>query len=248
MAAAVYLAARITEAVEQVVLKAAEAMRWLQEAATLAAADGVPMRWTTPDGFPVVQAYPDTKARRVRTTIAGQSMSLKIREDQPKVDARLQRQGIAPNFVHSLDACHLRLTVTRAAEEGMRDFALVHDSFGVHAADTPRFFQIIRESMVEMYGAVDVVGPVGVSIAVTPIVPAGFTLVISGSFPGLLQNGDPPVVVASASAWEQPGDETFVVSDVDFWSDTSITAEFRPYNIAAGAIVNDGFSFMIFVP
>ena len=43
------------------------------------------------------------------------------------------------------------LTVLNAAEEDMMDFALIHDSFGVHAGRTQRFFEIIRESFVEMY-------------------------------------------------------------------------------------------------
>ncbi|MEL6979657.1 MAG: DNA-directed RNA polymerase [Pseudomonadota bacterium] len=155
---ALYLAARMTEAIERTVLKAAEAMRWLQQVASAATARGRPLLWTAPDGFPVLQAYREQRDLRVKTVLAGRPLRLTLKEETARLDARRQRQGVAPNFVHALDACHLRLTVARAAEEGMRDFALVHDSFAVHAADTPRFFQIIRETMVEMYDAVDVMG------------------------------------------------------------------------------------------
>ena len=117
------------------------------------------MKWTTPDEFPVLQAYRLLSPRRVETMLGGGTiLKLSINEEQPEVDKKAQKQGISPNFVHSLDGCHLRLTVVRALQEGITDFALVHDSFGVHAADTPRFFQIIREALVEMYEEVDVIG------------------------------------------------------------------------------------------
>ncbi len=95
--------------------------------------------------------------RRIKTAFGDTIVRLSVREETAGLDRRLQRQGAAPNYVHSLDACHLPLTVNRAAAEGMSAFALVHDSFAVHAADTPRFFQIIREAMVEMYDREDLI-------------------------------------------------------------------------------------------
>ena len=35
--------------------------------------------------------------------------------------------------------------------QGISDFAVVHDSFGVHAHHVPRLAQSIREAFVEMY-------------------------------------------------------------------------------------------------
>lgn len=158
-AASVYLANVVAAAVDRVVVKAAEAMEWLKGAAKVVSAEGLPVKWTTPDGFPVLQAYRELKSRRIETLINGSTiLKLSLSEELPQVDKRSQAQGISPNFVHSLDGTHLRLTVARSLEEGITDFALVHDSFGVHAADTPRFFQIIREALVEMYDVVDVIG------------------------------------------------------------------------------------------
>jgi DNA-directed RNA polymerase len=48
------------------------------------------------------------------------------------------------------------MAVVAAAREGIKDFALVHDSFGTHAADTGRFFSILRETMVDIYTTTDV--------------------------------------------------------------------------------------------
>lgn len=156
-AASLYMAKAIAKAVDRVVVKAAEAMEWLKDTATLVAREELPVYWTTPDGFPVLQAYRDIKSKRVETMIAGSRVVLSLAEEQPTVDKRAQAQGISPNFVHSLDGTHLRLSVVRASEEGMNAFALVHDSFGVHAADTPRFFQLLRETLVEMYSEIDVI-------------------------------------------------------------------------------------------
>ena len=150
-AAALYLSKVTLVAVEATVLKAAEAMSWLKEAARVVTSEGLPVRWTTPDGFLVLQNYREQKAHRIDTVLLGKRVTVSVETEQPNVNKRKQASGFSPNFVHSLDATHLRLTVRRAAEEGINSFALVHDSFGTHAADTGRFFALLRETMVEMY-------------------------------------------------------------------------------------------------
>jgi DNA-directed RNA polymerase len=137
--------------VQSTVVKAAEAMDWMQQAARMVAKEGRPVCWTTPLGLPVVQNYLQTKEARVETSLAGVRKVLSIREETLKPDTRKAANSISPNVVHSLDASHLMLTVANAHAEGLRSFALIHDSFGVHVADSPRFFGIIRESFVELY-------------------------------------------------------------------------------------------------
>ena len=70
--------------------------------------------------------------------------------------------GIAPNFIHSLDAAHMSNTITSFGGS----FAAVHDSFSAHADDvdflqdvtkmtfiaqydTPNFFNIIQGMLME---------------------------------------------------------------------------------------------------
>lgn len=156
IAPARFFAAIVAEAIEQTVVKAAQGMNWLQSLASEAAGRNLPLRWTTPDGFVAVQAYRATRGRMIHTTLSGRTLRLTLREETEALDTRRQRLGVSPNVIHSLDACHLRMTVAQAAEEGVTDFALVHDSFGVHAAQTPRFFQIIREAVVRLYEESDV--------------------------------------------------------------------------------------------
>ena len=134
-----------------------EAMRWLQTSAQLAASEELPVRWTTPVGFPVMQAYPDMEEKRIKTTLNGR-IDLLMYQEAMKLDKRKQGQGIAPNFVHACDGAHMQLTVVRAKQEGLQNFAMIHDSFGTTAGDVETLYRIVRESFVEMYEEVDVLG------------------------------------------------------------------------------------------
>ena len=54
-------------------------------------------------------------------------------------------------MIHSFDAAHLCRTVNACAELGLTDFAMIHDSYGVHAADTYLLSHVLREEFVRMY-------------------------------------------------------------------------------------------------
>lgn len=179
--AAAYMAKLIWTAVHEVVVKAMEAMNWLQQASSLLSKDRdikgnpIPTYWVTPVGFPVWQKYCKAEAIKVRSILSGPltiydynkapfreankgdglvSHSAKFTDD---IDVRKQRQGIAPNFVHSMDASHLMLTVlTCGREHGITSFALIHDSFGTHAGNSDVLFKVVRECFVKMYQDNDV--------------------------------------------------------------------------------------------
>lgn len=155
---ALYMAKAIWHAVNKVLVKAGEAMDWLQGAAALAAQEELPVRWTTPVGFPVMQAYPALEARRIRTAINGTVIKLMMNQETEGLDRRKQSQGISPNFIHSCDAAHLMLTVVRAKQQGIGNFSMIHDSFGTTAGDTEALYHIVREAFIEMYSEVDVLG------------------------------------------------------------------------------------------
>lgn len=154
--AAGFMAKMIWIAVQQVVVKAAEAMEWLKTSARLVASEGLPIRWLTPAGFPVLQDYRDTKQRQVNTLINGNRIQLHVQEHTDVINKTGMANAISPNVVHSVDAAHLKITVCRAADKGIKSFALIHDSFGTLPADTPALFMTIRESFVEMYSEIDV--------------------------------------------------------------------------------------------
>ena len=45
----------------------------------------------------------------------------------------------------------LRMTVNLAAANGVSSFAMIHDSFGTHAADIPLLSKCLRETFIELY-------------------------------------------------------------------------------------------------
>ena len=55
--------------------------------------------------------------------------------------------GIAPNYVHSMDAAHLALTVAKF--DG--SFGAVHDSFATHGNDIIKLGEVIRQEFYDMY-------------------------------------------------------------------------------------------------
>lgn len=148
---AAYLAKTNHIAIGQVVIAARAAMDWLQAVARVAAKDGLPVQWTTPCGFRAVQRYSKTIGRSLDFKVAEKRYQLIIQVEGTELDGRRQSLGIAPNFVHSLDASHLVKTVVKAGTFGITSFAMVHDSFGTHAADIDSMAFSLRRAFVEQY-------------------------------------------------------------------------------------------------
>lgn len=115
-----------------------------------------PFTWTTPDGFYVEQRYPEMKSRRVKTVIDGEVVKLSIQEEQPGIDRRKMTQAIAPNWVHSMDACALRRYVVLGKDNGIQHFCMIHDSYGTVAADVEMMAACLRKAFVLMYQENDV--------------------------------------------------------------------------------------------
>lgn len=155
--AATYLSHFVWAAIGEVVIKAREAMDWLQSSAGSIIRDGHDeIRWTTPAGFPVVQRYQKVSSHRIRTSLCGNAF-LRLGVEEEAADRPKHKNGIAPNFIHSYDAAHLQLTTVAAAAEGLA-LAMIHDDYGTHAADAPQLARLIRETFVAMYEGCDPLG------------------------------------------------------------------------------------------
>jgi len=154
--AACYLSNVIWQAIGNVVIAARSAMDWLQEAAEAAADEGLPITWSTPADFPVLQAYPETQSRTIKTKAGDQFIKMTLREDTDRIDKRKQAQGVSPNFVHSLDAAALQMTVNEARRRGIESFVMVHDSYGTLATDIEELGDVTREVFVDLYENHDV--------------------------------------------------------------------------------------------
>ena len=146
------VAKHVWDAISSTVIAARSAMDWITATARVASKNSItPLQWTTPDGFVVQQAKYDEKTRRVETYLDGKMSKLSIVDRTNKLDARKMGQSLSPNYIHSMDACHMRMAILRADGMGM-SFAMIHDSFGVHAADMPRFCEeCIKPAFVDMY-------------------------------------------------------------------------------------------------
>jgi len=124
-------------------------MKWLREVARALAKANRGMAWTTPAGFRVVHETREPKTLRITTS---DRTFLVYQEDETrKIDLRKQADGIVAHLVHSLDAAHMMLTVHRLQTEGVHHFAMVHDSFGVHASDMDFLNRALREEFVRIY-------------------------------------------------------------------------------------------------
>lgn len=151
-----WLGGVIWDAIGETVVAARDAMGWLQKVARVATVAGVPLTWTTPTGFVAFQAYKETKERLIKTRINGSIVRFAHNEETDKLAKYKQPLGIAPNFVHSLDAAAMMLTVRTAVHNGVGSFAMIHDSYGTLAADTDMLGNCLRHAFHDMYTDHDV--------------------------------------------------------------------------------------------
>lgn len=150
--ASVYLAQHVWASINETVVAAQTAMDWMQDAARELAKENLPIVWTTTDGLPVMQSYPDMTKRRLKTKFGDKLVYLTIQEaNANKLDRRRQGAGVSPNVVHSWDSAHLRMTVNLAADNGVTHFGMIHDSFSCHASDIEMLGACTREAFVWIY-------------------------------------------------------------------------------------------------
>ena len=141
-----YLTPFLWEAIGEVVVAARAAMKWLRGSV----AKETNMTWVTPIGFPVYQYYRKMETFRILTQISG-GIQLSCRElDRPTGTPHTvqQRNGIAPNFIHSLDSTHMVMSVLEADNIS---FAMIHDDFGTHAGHASAFNKVIRKAFHTLY-------------------------------------------------------------------------------------------------
>ena len=148
-----YLSLVMYESIGEVVIAARQAMTWLQGVAHVVSQTGKAFSWTTPAGFLVHQHYKKQKVKQINTYWGEARLRVKlgIVEDIAFLDKAKQKMGISPNFVHSMDASHLMITINKCAKEGLSNLACIHDSYGTHAADTDRLMSLLREAFIEQY-------------------------------------------------------------------------------------------------
>lgn len=147
---AAYMRDCIYWAVNNTVLSARDVMEWLQYVAGVASAEGKALWWTNPVGMRIHQEYLKPERKQVQTTGGIYCFYIKNLTKR-KLAVGKQKNGIAPNFVHSIDAAHMCMVVLRLKEEGITDIHAIHDSWGVHACHTTLLNRIIREEFIKIH-------------------------------------------------------------------------------------------------
>lgn len=150
-AATGYLAKHLWASINEVLVKPKECMKWLQDVAGTLAKENKPIHWVTPTGFPVLQSYKNSTSQNVSSNINGVATHIKWYSDDDSISVRRQKQGISPNFVHSLDASCLTRSVLAANSEGIYDFSMIHDSYGTHSNKCHLFGSVLRNSFSEIF-------------------------------------------------------------------------------------------------
>jgi len=97
--------------------------------------------------FPVVQKINKRSGTEIRTPIG----RIYIRRPMEGLDKMKMSNGIAPNFIHSLDASLLATTVLKLADAGCEDFHMIHDSYGVPIGHIDNLNKFVRETFIELF-------------------------------------------------------------------------------------------------
>jgi len=139
-----WLAEIVLASIEEVVPSAKSVMTFLQHMIFPLVDTNKDLVWTSPSGFKVYHSYAKYSRETMRTVVG--DISLK-KGFEAKIDKTKQIKGIAPNFIHSLDAAHL-ISVINSCE----NFAIspTHDSFAYHACNIEAAQDCIRRTFVKM--------------------------------------------------------------------------------------------------
>lgn len=153
------LGAVVWSALEDTLTSTVKMLQWLRMTVreVLQESDDISIKWTTPDGFPAQQAYLAPKDNRIRV-YCGKPISILVKGESKDTDKRHHAQAFAPNFIHSLDANHLRSVVLSLHEKGCRHFAMIHDDFGCRIDYAVDLWRTVREEFVKQYRDHDVMG------------------------------------------------------------------------------------------
>lgn len=135
-------------AIAEVVKGARVGQEYLKEVTAEVVKEGQWVFYTTPlTGFPVLQKLHKTEAERITTPIG----KLVIRKTINDLNPQKMVNGIAPNYIHSLDATLLAMTVLKLKEDGCKDFHLIHDSYGVPVNQVVNLNKRVREAFIDLF-------------------------------------------------------------------------------------------------
>jgi DNA-directed RNA polymerase len=152
---AIYLSPILWDSISEVVIAARAAMAWIQASSSILSKQGYCIEYKSPLNFPVKQANPKLKIRRINTIIGGR-VQVNYGTELGQLNVRKMRQGSSPNLIHSMDASHMMMCVNAGLDRGIHSYAMIHDDFGVHASRIDEWQGIIRKTFVQLHTEHDI--------------------------------------------------------------------------------------------
>lgn len=151
-AESMWLASQINACFSDVAPGILDAMAYLQAVSDVMTAAGLPLAWRTPAGLRVEQARLARKSVHLCTQIGGKETRRRraFTVDTDDLSKSDQRAGVAPNFVHGVDASHMAYVVNDLYARGVRNFWMIHDSFGAPFAQCGEVFRSTRDQFIEL--------------------------------------------------------------------------------------------------
>jgi len=139
--------------IENEIRLASELMKWFQGVAKVFSQANLPIKWTTPMGFPVLQDYRYLAKFKVRTAIAGSLVYTTLRKQMDRKDTRKNCSAIAPNIVHSIDGAIAQATALycKLDTRPIPNLMMIHDSFATTPNRVDDLHRIIRKVIVDLF-------------------------------------------------------------------------------------------------
>jgi DNA-directed RNA polymerase len=126
---------------------------WLSHVSHTANAKKRDLQWKTPSGFNVLLCNrKPIKWPNMVDVIFADGTRFKRDGQRPgdELDERAQTRGLAPNFIHSLDAALLARTIYAAGKQ-ISDWACAHDAIAVPAWQWHTVLNLVRLEHAAMY-------------------------------------------------------------------------------------------------
>jgi len=145
------IAKLLDKAIDKIAPSSAKYKKWINHIGKNISKQQKPIIWTTPFiGLEVTQVEYKTQIDKIAININGKQKNIQIRKELNEIDIKEQSKGIAPNFIHSLDATHMYLTILSCHKKGINNFSTVHDSFATHACNIDILVETLKEEFISL--------------------------------------------------------------------------------------------------
>lgn len=145
-----YLTEKVFNSLGAMFTSATEIQDWFTDCARyISKTKNQHVEWVTPLGLPVVQPYMKKLGRGRPLSVVNMKQGL-VSDRFGKLNNVKEKNAFPPNFIHSLDSCHMMLTSLHCERAGLT-FVSVHDCFWTHASTVPAMNRICREQFVALH-------------------------------------------------------------------------------------------------